>query len=142
MKLLPHRYPFLLIDKVIINEKDNSFVALKNVTINEEFFNGHFPDHPVMPGVLLVEAIAQASIVYITTNDKTIDVENSLVYFMSIEKAQFRQPVVPGDSVYIHIKQIKHRGKIWKMEGVAMVDDVKVANATFTAMITNKNELD
>lgn len=141
MKLLPHRYPFLLIDKATFNEEEDTLVAVKNVTINEEFFNGHFPGHPVMPGVLLVEAIAQASIVFITTKDKSLDVENSIVYFMSIDKAQFRKPVVPGDSVHIHIKQLKQRGNIWKMEGVAMVDGVKVANSTFSAMVVAKTEL-
>lgn len=142
MRLLPHRYPFLLIDKATLNKEDSTLIAIKNVTINEEFFNGHFPGHPVMPGVLLVEAMAQASIVFITASNDSIDVENSVVYFMSIEKAQFRKPVVPGDTVHLHIKQLKQRGNIWKMEGIAMVEGVKVANATFSAMIVKKTELD
>lgn len=142
MRLLPHRYPFLLVDKAVVNEEEKSLIAIKNVTINEDFFNGHFPGHPVMPGVLIVEALAQASIIFITTNNKNIDVDNSIVYFMSIDKAQFRKPVVPGDTLNMHIKQLKQRGNIWKMEGTAIVDGVKVANATFSAMVVRKNELD
>ena len=100
-KILPHRYPFLLLDKVLELNLNKNIIALKNVTINEDFFNGHFPQKPVMPGVLIIEAMAQAAAVFASksVNDKDFKTENQIIYFMSIEKAHFRKPVVPGDSL-------------------------------------------
>lgn len=140
MSMLPHRYPMLLVDRVIEVSNDSEVVALKNVTINEDFFNGHFPGHPVMPGVLIVEAMAQAAGIFVLCNSPEIDPQNSVVYFMSIEEAKFRKPVVPGDQLFLHINKIQSRGNVWKMRGEAKVDGKRVADATFTAMIVSKNK--
>ena len=132
--ILPHRYPFLLIDRVLELEEGNSIRALKNVTINEPFFQGHFPGHPVMPGVLLVEAMAQAGGILAF---KSADVEGKLVYFMGIDKAKFRRPVVPGDTVEFVLKVTKQRGAIWAFKGEAFVEDKKVAEAELLATIAD-----
>lgn len=132
--LIPHRYPFLLIDKAVNVIEGKSIVGIKNVTINEPFFTGHFPGHPVMPGVLIVEAMAQAAgalVVYSMGSEA----HGKVVYFMSIESAKFRRPVVPGDVLAIHCHAIQSRGNVWKFEGVARVDGVKVAESTYSAMI-------
>ena len=137
-KILPHRYPFLLLDKVVELELNKKIVALKNVTINEDFFNGHFPDRPVMPGVLIIEAMAQAAVVFAkkSVNESVDDkIKNKIMYFMSIEKAHFRKPVEPGDSLYIHVEQVQTRRNVWKMSGEARVEDTKVANAIFSAIL-------
>jgi 3-hydroxyacyl-[acyl-carrier-protein] dehydratase len=139
MKMLPHRYPMLLVDRVLEIKPDVGIKAIKNVTINEDFFNGHFPGHPVMPGVLIVEAMAQAAGIFVIASTDDIDVENTIVYFMSIEEAQFRKPVVPGDTIVLEIEKIKNRGAVWKMKGEVKVEGVRVANATFSAMLL-KNE--
>ena len=133
-KIIPHRYPFLLLDRIVEFEMNKKIVALKNVTINEEFFNGHFPEKPVMPGVLIIEAMAQAAAVF-AAKSVGDDSENKIIYFMSIEKAHFRKPVEPGDALYLYIEQIQARSNVWKMSGEAMVDDVKVADAVFSAML-------
>lgn len=134
MDLLPHRYPLLLIDRILELEPNESIVALKNVTINEPHFTGHFPGSPVMPGVLIIEAMAQASValVYETLGEKS---EGKIAYFMSIDNARFRKPVTPGDSLYIHIQKIKVRGNVWKFKGEAKVDGALCAEASYTAMI-------
>jgi 3-hydroxyacyl-[acyl-carrier-protein] dehydratase len=133
VKMIPHRYPLLLIDRVVeLNE--NGIVALKNVTFNEPHFTGHFPSKPIMPGVLIVEAIAQASAIF-TVKTLGEDAKGKLVYFMSIDGAKFRKPVVPGDSLYIHVTKQQNRGAVWKFAGEARVNDKKVAEATVTAMI-------
>jgi 3-hydroxyacyl-[acyl-carrier-protein] dehydratase len=139
-KILPHRYPFLLLDKVLELNLNKNIIALKNVTINEDFFNGHFPQKPVMPGVLIIEAMAQAAAVFASksVNDKDFKTENQIIYFMSIEKAHFRKPVVPGDSLYIYVKQLQARRNVWKMSGEAKVDNVKVADAIFSAMLVKE----
>ena len=136
-KLIPHRYPFLMIDRAINIETAKSIVGVKNVTINEPFFMGHFPSHPVMPGVLIVEAMAQsaASLVMYTMG---ADAYGKVVYFMSVEGAKFRKPVTPGDVLYIHCTALQNRGAVWKFEGVAWADGVKVAEATFSAMIRDE----
>ncbi len=136
MQLLPHRYPFLLIDKVRDIIPGESAVGIKNVTINEPFFPGHFPGHPVMPGVLVVEAMAQtaAAMVVISMGE---DTEDRLVYLMSIENARFRKPVVPGDVLNFHVKKKQRRGSVWKFESRATVGGVTVADANFTAMIVD-----
>lgn len=136
MQLIPHRYPMLMVDR-ILEVKPNGLVALKNVSINEEFFSGHFPNHPVFPGVLTIEAMAQAAAIFVM-NSEDIDPKTKVVYFMSIEEATFRKPIVPGDAIHLHIEKIKNRGAVWKMQGEAKVDGARVANATFTAMIVDK----
>ena len=136
--LIPHRYPFLLVDRIVELVEGKSAVGLKNVTINEPHFQGHFPSFPIMPGVLIVEAMAQTagSLVVKTLGKKA---EGKIVFFMSVEEAKFRKPVVPGDALYIHIEIIKGRGAIWKFKGVAKVDDKVHAEAIFTAMIMNED---
>lgn len=132
--MIPHRYPILLVDRLLEVVPFEKAVGLKNVTFNEPHFNGHFPDHPVMPGVLIVEALAQTSALMVV-NSYGKEAEGKLVYFMSIENAKFRKPVVPGDSMELHITTLKHRGKVWKFEGKAMVNGELCAEATFSAMI-------
>lgn len=139
IKMLPHRYPFLLVDRVVsIDYEQESLVALKNVTFNEPHFMGHFPDMPVMPGVLIVEALAQAAALYVLDSMKLETCENKTVYFMSIENAKFRQIVSPGDSLYLHVKKERGRGNVWKFNGEAKVNDKLVAESSFTAMIAEK----
>ncbi|NBN62305.1 3-hydroxyacyl-ACP dehydratase FabZ [Microvirga tunisiensis] len=136
MELLPHRYPFLLIDKIIEMKGDESCIGIKNVTINEPHFQGHFPTRPVMPGVLLIEAMAQtagALCVHSLGSSHT----PQLVYFMTIDKAKFRKPVGPGDQVHFHVKKIRNRSNIWRFEALAMVDGVKVAEAEISAMLVD-----
>lgn len=135
MKHIPHRFPFLLVDRVLEIKKDESLVALKNVTINENFFQGHFPASPIMPGVLIIEGLAQAAGVLAVVSKGS---ENSLIYFMSIEKAKFRKPVVPGDQMRYEVHVVQHRQQIWKMAGKALVDGAVVAEAEFMAMMTEK----
>jgi 3-hydroxyacyl-[acyl-carrier-protein] dehydratase len=139
MKLLPHRYPFLLIDKMINIVGEESGTAIKNVTINEPFFQGHFPVQPVMPGVLLVEAMAQASgaIVMENLGDQ---VAGKLVFFMSINKCRFRKPVGPGDQVHFHVKLLQKRPPVWKYWAEAHVDGKKVAEAEIGAMLMDGNK--
>ena len=137
MEAIPHRYPFLLIDRVVEIRPDDSAVGIKNVTVNESFFQGHFPKEPVMPGVLLIESMAQtaASLVVTTLGPAA---KGKLVYFMSIEAAKFRRPVVPGDQVRVHVKKAQRRMNVWKFAGEAKVDGVTVAEATFAAMIRDR----
>ncbi|MCE2992560.1 MAG: 3-hydroxyacyl-ACP dehydratase FabZ [Candidatus Jidaibacter sp.] len=138
MKMLPHRYPLLLVDRILEINSDIGIVGSKNVSINEQFFNGHFPGHPIMPGVLIIEAMAQAAGIFVMSNSKELNPAEHVVYFMSIEEAQFRKPVVPGDCLHLHITKIKNRGAVWKMKGEARVDGQRVANAIFSAMIVKK----
>ena len=134
-KLLPHRYPMLLIDRVKDIVRGKSIIAIKNVTVNEEFFNGHFPSKPVMPGVLIVEAMAQASgLLALDTMGDDVT-ENALVYFLSIENAKFRKPVEPGDVLEIHSKILTNKSSICKFECEALVDGKKVAEATICAKV-------
>lgn len=136
MEMIPHRYPFLMVDKVIEMAKGHYAIGVKNVSINEPFFMGHFPSKPVMPGVLIIEAMAQTSAVLVVeTLGK--ESEGKLVYFMSIDEARFRKPVVPGDSLHIRVDKQQSRRNVWKFSCVATVDDVKVAEAIICAMIVD-----
>jgi 3-hydroxyacyl-[acyl-carrier-protein] dehydratase len=137
MKLLPHRYPFLLIDKMIDMDGEDSGTAIKNVTINEPFFQGHFPGKPVMPGVLLVEAMAQAAGALVLNHLGDAHA-GKLVFFMSIDKARFRKPVLPGDVVHFHVKLSNKRAPVWKYWAEAHVDGKKVAEAEIGAMLMNE----
>ncbi len=137
MHAIPHRYPFLLIDRVVEVVRDQSAVGIKNVSVNEFFFQGHFPGHPVMPGVLIIESMAQTAAVLVV---ETLGPEaaGKVVYFMSIEGAKFRRPVVPGDQLRIHVTKERKRGNVWKFQAVARVDGISVAEATYAAMIMER----
>ncbi len=137
MEMIPHRYPFLLVDKVIELKDGESVIGVKNVTVNEPFFTGHFPGNPIMPGVLIIEAMAQASAILVV---KTIKAEpNSMgVLLASINNVKFRKPVVPGDTMKLHVKVLKNKMGMWSMSGEAHVDGKKVAEADFSAMIFEK----
>jgi 3-hydroxyacyl-[acyl-carrier-protein] dehydratase len=132
IKLLPHRYPFILVDRILEIAHGESIVGLKNVTINEPFFQGHFPARPVMPGVLILEGMAQAGglLAYITNQDM---VGKKLIYFAGMDRVKFRQPVVPGDQIIFKLNVLKRKGKIWKMGGKAFVEDKLVAEAQLMA---------
>lgn len=136
MEMIPHRYPFLLVDKIIDVVPGESCTGIKNVTINENFFQGHFPSKPVMPGVLIIEAMAQTCAILVV-DTMGADAEGKLVYFMSIDKARFRKPVGPGDVVHIKVEALKARKNIWKFACNAFVGDDKVAEAEVTAMIVD-----
>ena len=132
--ILPHRFPFLLVDKVIELEPEVRAVGIKNVTINEQFFQGHFPDFPIMPGVLIVEAMAQVAGILA----KRSGAEGNTVYFMAIDKVKFRKPVVPGDQIRFDVTIVQHRNSVWKFAGKAFVDDIIVTEAEFTAMVSDE----
>jgi 3-hydroxyacyl-[acyl-carrier-protein] dehydratase len=136
-RLIPHRYPFLLVDKVVDIKPDVSCVGIKNVTINEPFFQGHFPQRPVFPGVLIIESMAQTAgcLVVATLGPES---EGKLVYFMTVDDARFRKPVVPGDQMYVHVTKVRSRGPVWKFTGEAKVDGKLVAQATYSAMILDE----
>lgn len=133
-RMIPHRYPFLLIDRVINIDPEYGAVGIKNVSTNEPHFQGHFPEKPVMPGVLIIEAMAQTASVFVVQKLGLIDKE-LLVYFMSLDKAKFRKIVEPGDQLELHVNVLRSRGKVWKFWGEAKVDGKIAAEAEFTAMI-------
>lgn len=139
LKAIPHRYPFLLIDRVIEIVHDQSATGIKNVSANESFFAGHFPNHPVMPGVLIIEAMAQTSAVLVVESLGP-GAAGKIVYFMSIDSAKFRRPVVPGDQIRIEVSRQRRRGPVWRFEGIARVDGAVVAEAVFSAMIMDRAE--
>lgn len=134
MESIPHRYPLLMVDRILSLVPGQGVIGLKNVTINEHYFVGHFPSRPVLPGVLLIEAMAQTAAVYVvrTLNDAAA---GKLVYLMSVEDARFRRPVVPGDSARIHATVTQHRRNVYKFRGEVRVDDVVCAEAVFSAMV-------
>jgi len=136
-KILPHRYPFLLVDRILTLEPKVRAVGLKNVTVNEQFFQGHFPGNPIMPGVLIIEAMAQVSGILAFHSGA----QGKSVYFMSIEKTKFRKPVIPGDQLRFEVSVAQNRNNVWKFSGQAFVDDNIVAESDFTAMVSDE-ELD
>ncbi|HXA26531.1 MAG TPA: 3-hydroxyacyl-ACP dehydratase FabZ [Acetobacteraceae bacterium] len=137
MHAIPHRYPFLMIDRVVDVVRNQSAIGIKNVSVNESFFQGHFPNHPVMPGVLIIESMAQTAAVLVV---ETLghDAAGRVVYFMSIEGAKFRRPVMPGDQLRIHVTKERNRGNVWKFNAVARVEGVSVAEAKYAAMIMDR----
>lgn len=136
LKKLPHRYPILLVDRVLEIEQHKRIKALKNVTINEPFFQGHFPQFPVMPGVLIIEGLAQTAGA-LCVHSLGQDYKAELVYFMAIDRAKFRKPVLPGDQIHYHVKKIRNRGRVWRFFGEAKVDGKTVAEAEVSAMLAD-----
>lgn len=140
-KILPHRYPFLLVDRITKLEKGSYIEGYKNVSISEPVFQGHFPDHPIYPGVMIIEGMAQAGgvLAFESMDDASQEeVANKVVYFMSIDKAKFRSPVTPGDQLVYKLNVIKNKGAIWQLDAKAYVDDKLVAEAELKAMIVDK----
>jgi len=133
-RMIPHRYPMLMIDRIVDLVPDQRATGIKNVTINEPFFQGHFPGAPLMPGVMIIEAMAQTAAVLVVAT-LGAEREGSLVYFMSIDSARFRKPVKPGDVLHVHVEKGRNRGNVWKFNGRAVVDGDVVAEATYAAMI-------
>jgi 3-hydroxyacyl-[acyl-carrier-protein] dehydratase len=137
MEMIPHRHPFLMIDKVVDMVANERATGVKNVSINEGYFQGHFPARPVMPGVLIIEAMAQTAAVLVV-HTLGPGAEGKLVYFMSVDNARFRRPVFPGDRLDVYVAKQRHRGNVWKFEGQAKVGDNLMAEAVFAAMILNE----
>ena len=134
MEMIPHRYPFLMIDRMVDVVPSERATGIKSVSINEPYFQGHFPGHPVMPGVLILEAMAQTAAALVV-HSMGKDAEGKLVYFMSVESARFRKPVTPGDTLYIHVVKKLSRGNVWKFSAQAVVDGNVMAEAIYSAMI-------
>lgn len=134
MEMIPHRFPMLLVDKVVDLVPDESATGIKNVTINEQFFQGHFPTRPVVPGVMIIESMAQTAAVLVV-HTLGPDAEGKLVYFMSVDNARFRRPIVPGDQMRVHVVKTKRRGPVWKFSGKVTVDGKLAAEASYAAMI-------
>jgi 3-hydroxyacyl-[acyl-carrier-protein] dehydratase len=134
MEMIPHRHPFLMIDKVVDAVANERATGIKNVSINEQYFQGHFPTRPVMPGVLIIEAMAQTAAVLVVHTLGPAS-EGKLVYFMTVDNARFRRPVVPGDCLHVHVTKQRNRGNVWKFEGRAEVGGQLAAEAVFAAMI-------
>lgn len=137
MRMIPHRYPFLLVDRIKDIVKGQSAVGIKNVTFNEPHFMGHFPQNPIMPGVLIVEALAQTAGALVVHSLDLID-QGKLVYFMTIDNTRFRKPVVPGDQLSLNVTVIRNRANVWKFSGKGMVDGTVVAESDFSAMIVDQ----
>ena len=140
MARIPHRYPMLLIDRVIDIVAGESCTGIKNVTANEPAFQGHFPGHPIMPGVLIIEAMAQTSATLVVASIEGVSCDTHIVYFMTIDTARFRHPVVPGDTLHIKVQKERTRGNVWKFKGEAFVGDKLCAEATYTAMLVPRDE--
>lgn len=137
MEMIPHRYPILMIERVKDVVLGQSAVGVKNVSINEPFFQGHFPSRPVMPGVLIIESMAQTSAVLVVAT-LGADAEGKLVYFMTVDEARFRKPVTPGDVLYVHVTKLQSRRNVWKFKGEAKVNGTLVAEAVYSAMILDE----
>ncbi len=135
MQLLPHRFPLLLVDRLVDIKPGEGAVGIKNVSYGEPFFQGHFPQKPVMPGVLIVEAMAQAAAAYVSYTEE-VDTSGKIVLFMGVDKARFRRPVIPGDQLRIAVRTAQRRPPVWKFEGVATVDGKRVAEAQYSAMLS------
>lgn len=140
MARIPHRYPILLIDAVEDFVKGESCIGIKNVSVNEPVFQGHFPDHPIMPGVLIVEAMAQTAATLVVASMEGVSCDTHIVYFMTIDGARFRKPVLPGDQLKLRVKKLRSRGAVWKFEGEAYVGKTLVAEATYSAMLVPRGE--
>ncbi len=137
MEMLPHRYPLLMVDRLVYMEPETKAIGLKNITYNEPQFMGHFPGKPVMPGVLIIESMAQTSAALVV-HSLNNEANGKLVYFMTIDEARFRKPVEPGDTMYIHVEKVRSRGNVWKFRGEARVEDALCAEATYSAMIVDR----
>ncbi len=137
MEMIPHRYPMLMIDQVTEMVPDKSAIGIKNVSINEPQFQGHFPNHPIMPGVMLVESMAQTAAVLVV-HTLGPEAEGKLVYFMSIDNARFRKPVIPGDTLFVNVEKLRSRELVWKFNGKVLVKNKLVAEADFTAMVVDR----
>jgi len=140
MELLPHRYPFLLVDRIVEMDRDESAVGIKAVSVNEPFFQGHFPGFPVMPGVLIIEGLAQTAGA-LCVNHLGASYKPQLVYFMGIDRAKFRKPVLPGDLLHYHVRKIRSRGRAWRFYGEAKVNGQVVAEAEVSAMILDQEDV-
>ena len=138
MDILPHRYPILLVDRVTQLVEGESIVALKNISMGESVLQGHFPGQPIWPGVMTVEALAQAGGILAMKSSDGDDFADKIVLFMGIDNAKFRRPVTPGDQLFLHVKKVQERGPVWKFSGEAKVDGKTVASADFSAMVTDK----
>lgn len=137
MQMIPHRYPMLMVDRVIDMVPEQRAVGIKNVTINEPHFMGHFPTRPIMPGVMIIESMAQTAAVLVAYSERSLLESGKLVYFLAIESARFRRPVVPGDSMRVHIERQQRRANVWKFDGTCRVDGKVVAEANFSAMVVD-----
>jgi len=137
-EMLPHRYPFLLVDRITNVKEGEEVEGYLNISITNSVFQGHFPGHPIYPGVLIIEGMAQTGAILPFTVMNKEELQNKVVYFMSIDKAKFRKPVRPGDRLVYRVKTLKHRGKIWQLDAKAYVDDELVAEAELKAMIMDK----
>ncbi|MHB8231324.1 MAG: 3-hydroxyacyl-ACP dehydratase FabZ [bacterium] len=140
LNLLPHRYPFLMIDKVLSLEKGKSITAIKNTTINEPYFQGHFPSYPVMPGVLILEALAQTGGILAYKTEEDDDLKNKLTYFMGIDKARFRKPIFPGSTIVLNVELLKRRQFVWVFSGRAEVEGKLCAEAELMASFLPKQD--
>ena len=143
MKILPHRYPFLMIDRVVdysITEEHKTLRAIKNITFNEPFFQGHFPSYPVMPGVLILEALAQAGGIMVIKSLPPADTVGKIFLFTGMEKVRFRRPVFPGDQLHLHVTYERHKMMMWKTSGKAMVDGKVVAEGILTASVVPRED--